>query len=168
MQTLINRPLYQIRQDHINLLTLIEENDGELTPELDQALSITKEEFESKALSYGFITKTFDDTTDVIDKEIKRLQELKQKAAKRSELFKQRLAEAMNEFGIEKLDTPTLKLSFRKSESVEIVDEEKIPEDYLVTKQVTTISKTAIKEAIKEGQIVPGAELKQNRNLQIK
>lgn len=160
--------LYKIRIEHLELLQMIEDNEGEVTPELENELSLTQDLFQEKAISYGYILKTFDDSTSIIEAEIKRLQELKCKAEKRKELFKQRLSDAMIAFGVEKITTPTLTLSFRKSESVEILDEESIPESFTDTKEVTTISKTRIKEAIKQGITVPGAELITKQNLQVK
>ena len=74
----------------------------------------------------------------------------------------------MQQFGVEKIETPTLKLSFRKSESVEIIDEKDVPGNFFETKTVSTVSKTKIKEAIKEGQTIPGAQLITKQNLQIK
>lgn len=168
MNTQLTKPLYQIRQDHYELLSHIEESGGELTPEIEQALQLSEEEFESKAVSYAYVIKGFDGTEDIIDKEIERLSELKEKAVKRKELFKQRLSDAMQQFGVEKIETPTLKLSFRKSESIEITDVTKIAGKYLEEKKTYTISKIKIKESIKEGISVPGAELKTNYNLQIK
>lgn len=152
----------------MRLLFEIEENDGLLEPEQEQALILTEEEFQDKATSYGFVVKTFDDTADTIDKEIKRLQDLKKKAQRRSELFKTQLSEAMIQFGVTEIVSPFLKLSFRKSEAVEIEDEKLIDSEYVESKVVSTISKTKIKEAIKAGIVVKGASLVKKENLQIK
>ena len=162
------KSLYQIREDHLRLLFEIEENDGLLEPEQEQALILTEEEFQDKAVSYGFVVKTFDDTSETIDREIKRLQDLKKKSERRSELFKTRLSEAMIQFNVTEIISPFLKLSFRKSEAVEITDEASIPAEYIESKVVETISKTKIKEAIKAGIAVEGASLIKKQNIQIK
>lgn len=67
-----------------------------------------------------------------------------------------------------KFDTVKVNISYRKSTSVEVVDQDSIPEQYLRT--VTTVSpdKTEIAKALKVGEIVPGTELKENQNIQIK
>ena len=78
---------------------------------------------EQKAVSYGYVIKHFDDSLGAIDTEIERLKALKDTAEGNKEYLKQRLSSAMQEFGYEKITTPTLTLSFRKSESVEITDE---------------------------------------------
>lgn len=114
------KSLYTIRQDHLTLLALIEEAEGELTPEIEGQLALTQEDFQNKAVSYAYVVKGFENTQEVIDKEIKRLTELKKKAAAREELFKNLLSDAMKQFGVEKIETPTLKLFFRKSSPVEL------------------------------------------------
>ncbi len=45
--------LYNIRQDHLVLLNEVEQGEGELTEELANALSITQEQFQEKAISYA-------------------------------------------------------------------------------------------------------------------
>jgi hypothetical protein len=166
--TLLRRSIYDIRMDHVGLIQLIEDNDGEVTPDIEEALMLTSEELEAKALSYGFVVKHFEDEEAIIKAEISRLSLRLAHAQNKKELFKRTLSDAMQQFGIEKIETATLRLSFRKSQSVEILDETIIPEDYVDTKMTTTISKTRIKEALKEGKVVPGASLSTNQNLQIK
>jgi hypothetical protein len=166
---LVNKQsLYNIRIEHLELLQAIEENEGELTPELEQALSLTAEAFQEKAISYGFVLKSFDNNVAIIQNEINRLTLLKQSAENKKELFKARLSEAMQEFGVEKIKTPTLSLSFRKSESVEIINEDLLPPFFKNAKIVETPDKALIKESIKAGQQVPGAQLVTKNNLQIK
>ncbi len=160
--------LYDIRAEHLALLDEIEQNDGELTPALEQALSLTNEQFEQKATSYGFVIKHFDDDINTIQAEIKRLSLIEDVIQRRKELFKERLSNAMQEFGFEKITTPLLTLSFRKSESVEITSEKDLPKDYVEQKISTSPNKQKIRIAIKAGQDVPGAQIVVKNNLQIK
>jgi hypothetical protein len=182
------KSMYQIRGEHLGLLKLIEEADGELTPDIEQALALTAEEFEEKAISYGYVVKMHEDAEDVLDKEIKRLQVLKAKAGKRAETFKNRLDEAMRQFGFEKIQTETLTLSYRKSKPVELAD---VFEDQFlsnVTIEIkpkegapaeisdlieffdvkATVSKTRIGDALKSGATIEGAKIAEKKNLQIK
>lgn len=182
------KSMYQIRGEHLGLLKLIEEAEGELTPEIEEQLMLTKDEFESKAVSYGFVVKSFEDVEEVLDKEIKRLQALKAKAGKRAETFKNRLDIAMREFGFDKIQTETLTLSYRKSKPVELVDEfddsflsqvtieikpkegapveiEKLIE-FFDAKAAPSVKR--IGDALKTGAIVPGAKIAEKKNLQIK
>lgn len=67
-----------------------------------------------------------------------------------------------------KMETPKVKLSYRKSESVNITDIDSIPKKYIKTKTEISADKTNIKKAIKAGQDINGAELVTNINMQVK
>ncbi len=182
------KSMYQIRGEHLGLLKLIEEAEGELTPEIEQAMILTADEFEEKAISYGYVVKMHEDVEEILDKEIKRLTALKQKAAKRADKFKDTLDKAMKEFKIEKIKTETLTLSYRASKPVELVEgfeneflsnvsvevkaKEGAPEcinkliEYFDFKGAA--SKTRIGDALKSGAEVKGAKIVEKKNLQIK
>ena len=65
-------------------------------------------------------------------------------------------------------NTDLYKLSYRKSESVEISNENALPKEFMKEKITTAPDKVAIKEALKNWQEVPWASIKINNNLQIK
>lgn len=58
-------------------------------------------------------------------------------------------------------------ITYRKSSALNIIDEYVIPKKYFV-KQAPKLDKMAIKEAIKSGKKVKGAEIVENKNIQIK
>ena len=66
----------------------------------------------------------------------------------------------------QKFETAKAKISFRKSEAVEIADLDKIPQEYL--KVTYAADKTAIKSALRNGVAIEGAEIVQNNNISIK
>ncbi len=66
--------LYKIREEHLALLSEVEQLDGELTPEIEAALSLTNEQFENKAISYGFVIKRFEDDLTAVNRELERLE----------------------------------------------------------------------------------------------
>jgi hypothetical protein len=74
----------------------------------------------------------------------------------------------MQLFDLTEIKTPTLKINFRKSESVEVENVNLLDPVYVTFKEVRTPDKESIKIAIKNGLEVTGATLKQNLNLQIK
>jgi hypothetical protein len=165
----INNPLslYGIMQEHLELLQQILEADGELTPEMEEALLFNGQEMQKKSMSVAYAIKTLEYNSDILDKEIDRLQSLKQKADNAKEFLKQRLSEAMMLYGIERLDGGNMKLFFRKSEAIVVTDPAQIPEQFLEWKD-PVVSKTKIKASIKAGEEVPGAQLITKQNLQIK
>jgi hypothetical protein len=162
--------LYNILEEHRLLLQKIEELDGEVTPELDEAMNLTKDQFEEKASSYGYMVKHFEDDSAAIDKEIKRLQALQKTADPRAEWFRFKITEGMIAFGFEEVSRNNLRLFFRKSKSVEISDEALIPKEYKTcVPEKWNPDKKAIKDAIDKLDInVPGASVVEKKNLQIK
>ena len=97
----------------------------------------------------------------------------REKAAKnKAESLKRWLAEAL---AGEKFSTAKTAISYRKSESVEILDEDKLivwamgnGHEDLLTFNAPSANKTAIKQALKNGVETPWATIKENYNLQIK
>lgn len=67
----------------------------------------------------------------------------------------------------EKVKEKEFSISWRKSKAVNILDEKKIPADFLI-QQAPKIDKAGIRAALKDGDEVPGAELKENVSIQIK
>lgn len=72
-----------------------------------------------------------------------------------------------NALGGSSFNTNQVAISFRKSEAVE-VDEEVVSRNWMKRKVTYTPDKVAIKNAIKEGKRIRGAELVERSNIQIK
>jgi hypothetical protein len=160
------KSIYQLTTEALEIASLLEEN--ELTPEIEQVLVINQDELKEKALNYAYVIRTFEDDVTSIDNEIKRLRSLKEAKTNSIERLKESISTAMNIYSIEKVESPLLKLSFRKSEAVEITNEEVLPLSFKTEKVTYTPNKVKIKEAIKNGETVFGAILQINYNLQIK
>lgn len=165
----MKKPLYAIEQEYIELAQRIEDAEGELTPELETALSITEQELQVKAVGYGYIIKDSEDTVSAIDAEIKRLQARKKAEQNKAERMKEAISNAMQHFGIHEVKTPTLRLSFRKSERVVGMSFDELPDEFVtVVPEQRKPNLTAIKAAIKEGREVGDYRVETIQNLQIK
>ena len=68
----------------------------------------------------------------------------------------------------EKFETARVRCSYRKTSSVEVVDESIVPKEYIKEKITTAPDKTAIKSAIKDGKEVRGCNLREEYKLSIK
>ena len=68
--------------------------------------------------------------------------------------------------GIRRFETPLAKLSTRRSQAVEVLDEKSIPPAFWIVKK--EVWKSEISQAIKDGEFVPGAQLKENISLTIR
>lgn len=63
-------------------------------------------------------------------------------------------------------ETLRVKVSFRKSESLEVLESAVIPEEYL--KYSVDVNKADLKAAVKAGLVLDGVQLVQRNNIQIK
>jgi hypothetical protein len=164
----MNQSIYKIQNEFQLIIAEVINNDGEITPELETALNINKEQLQSKAVDYCYVIKQLDYDCEQIDNEIARLNKLKKVRSNLTDRLKNTVSSAMQLYDVEKIETPLIKLSFRNSESVEITNEQQLDACFIVTKTVTTPDKKAIKDAIKSGVLVCGATISYNKNLQIR
>lgn len=160
--------IYDITNEFLQLESQLIENEGELTSEIESALQINKDELQHKGIQYGYVIKSLEDGIDSIDNEIKRLQAIKKTSETAIDRLKTTLTNAMNLFEITELKTPTLKINFRKSEVVIVDDVNALDKEYKIIKVTEQADKIKIKQALKDGLTVIGAELFTNQNIQIK
>lgn len=156
--------LYNIKNEYLNLAAMLAE--GELTPELEDALIINEQNFTEKAINYGYVIKTFESETDILENEIKRLNALKTARNKAINKLKDTISDAMQLYNINEVNAPTFVMNFRKSESIEVSD--LLDPKYINEKISYQPDKIAIKKAIKEGKEVRGAVILTNYNLQLR
>jgi hypothetical protein len=158
--------LYNITKE-MRLLAL-ELEEGELTPELEQSLMITQEQLQEKAVQYAYAIRNVEIDSQAIDNEIKRLKAMKEAKDNAIDRMKEAVRNAMLASGIDKIESSLFKLSLRRSEYVEVVNIDQLPEMLTTVKKTVSADKVKIKEAIKSGLTVEGAVLVENFSLQIK
>lgn len=102
-------------------------------------------------------------------KKEKKFFEAKQKESEaKAEKFKETIKNAMQLSQKDTVDAGEFKVSFRKSKQVRIVDETKIPLEYMIEKHEYKPDKNELKKLLKLGVDVAGVELVENRNLQVR
>lgn len=150
--------LYEIDEAIMNCIdaetgeVLDEERLNELSIERDKKL-------ESVALWY----KNLSSDAEQYKREKQYFDEKQKQAEKKAEGLKNYLSVALNG---QAFNTTRVKIGFRTSFSVEILDLEKIGKDFL--KYEPKPDKKAIKDAIENGEIIEGAALVEKNNIQIK
>jgi len=164
--------LWQLTQEELSFIALMEENGGELTDEIAEELAIRRDNFSHKAEAYAKFILKLESEAEQAAAEIKRIQALKKAKENTVARLRESLLAALMVFteedakGIRRYETPLAKLSTRKSQAVEVLDEQLIPADFWVIKK--EVSKSTISQAIKDGEEVPGAQLKDNISLSIR
>ena len=122
-------------------------------------------DYEEKVENYIKVIKNNEADIEARKNEIKRLTELNKADERKNERMKEVLKESMDLTGHERVDTKLFKVSFRKSEAVE-VDDLLLPESYKVATYKP--DKKRLKEDLKNGFEILGAELVERKNLSIR
>lgn len=108
---------------------------------------------------------------NAIDEEIKRLQEYKKITKNKIDRYKEYVKSNMDLLGLEKISTDLGVISIAKSPiSVEILDEQQIPDEYKEVVTTIKVDKKKIADNFKEtGEIIDGVNIiTNNTNLRIK
>lgn len=122
-------------------------------------------DYEEKVENYIKVIKNIESDVEARKNEIKRLTELNKADEKKKDHLKETLSTSMQLTGHERVDTPLFKVSFRKSQAVE-VDETVLPESYKVA--TWKPDKKRLKEDLKNGLEIVGATLVERKNLSIR
>jgi hypothetical protein len=164
----MNNSIFKISSDMQMIINHIMENGGEITPDVENQLMIKQDELRTKSISYANVIRAMEYETKTIDAEIKRLQDLKRVRTNTVDRLKTALSTSMQVCGLELIEDATTKINFRKSTSLEIIDETKVPNEFKTQVITTKVDKNAIKAKIKQGDTIDGVELIENQNIQIK
>lgn len=156
--------LFNIDEELYKVYNEIENNGGEMTPELEAALEITEAERQTKGEGYVHVIKQLRSQSEMIKNEAKRLYDLAKKYENSASVLSDKLLESVVAHG--QIKTAFVTISSRKSKSVTITDESLLGAEFMRIK--TEPNKTAIKEAIEAGQEVQGALIVENYSLNIK
>ena len=122
-------------------------------------------DYEEKVENYIKVMKNLEADIEARKNEIKRLTDLNKADEKKKDHLKETLSASMILTGHERVDTPLFKVSFRKSQAVE-VDELVLPESYKVA--TWKPDKKRLKEDLKNGLEIVGASLVERKNLSIR
>lgn len=114
----------------------------------------------------GLYIKNLGALIDAIKAEEKALAERRKAYEYKVDRIKDYIVDSIVEFG--GVETAKIKMYNKKSESIEIVDESIIDEQYMRVKISKSPDKVLIKQKIVAGEVVEGAILVTNNNLQIK
>lgn len=128
-------------------------------------------ELEAKAVSVGYVIKNMEAARDARANEAKRLSEEGKAIDKKIDGLKQYLQGNMQRTGIGNIDGPVFSISLQNNPAaVHVLDESIIPADYFKQPPPPppSLDKNLVKQAIKDGHSVPGAELRQSQRLVIK
>lgn len=160
--------LYEIADEYQSLLdNLCDQETGEINETVANRLQELDKPLQDKCLNTVRAMKSLEYECEAIESERKNMQAREKALKAKVKWINDYLLTNMEKADIKEISCPQFVIRLRKNpESVEIYDEDVIPEEYTQTK--VEISKQAIRLAIAGGMEVPGARLVQKNSLSIK
>jgi hypothetical protein len=188
--------LYKIQETYLSIMREAEENEGVISEESNELLVITQEKFKEQAEELAKVIKTLEAEVSFAEAEIERIKTFILYKNNFIDRLKSNLVEALKMFGekdpkkdIWRYTAGTFKLGTRQSESVKIDDDfidnkykveiiktklpygtaAKIIDTLNIQVEVThEVPKTEIKDKLKAGEKIEGAELVSKHSLNLK
>jgi len=129
-----------------------------------------RQALDSKADSYCWVIEHLRGQAAYRQQQAKRLVELARSEESRADALEESLVLVLTRLQptATRFSFPHHELTSRKSQAVEIDDEDSLPPEWLTLKSTSQPDKTAIKEALKAGHSIPGANLISRRSWRIR
>lgn len=162
--------LYDIKEE---LLTAIEYGCDPETGEqlegydLENKLNELSMKLDDKIENIGAYIKNLRADSDAFGNEIDVLKNRKKAIDNKINRLTEYLSKFMKDNEIDKLSTPKVKISFRKSQKVNVTDINKLPKKFISEKVTIEPIKTLLKQYLKTNKL-DGAELLDCKNINIK
>lgn len=128
------------------------------------ALDALKLERDTKIENISLWIKNLNSDAEALKAEKNAFAERERTAKNKADQLKKYLTECLEGSSFK---TEKVSISFRKSESIEVEDVYKVPEEFLKYKE-PDVDKMAIKRILKAGNMVTGCRLVEKQNIQIK
>lgn len=147
------------------------EDDGCTQDELDEALRIVQEiegSFQDKCRNIAAYIKNLQADADAIKSAQDAMDKRRKSITAKADRMRAFLLSGMKLAGVDRVEFPEFVVSHKLNpEAVKIADGAQIPAEYLRMPEPEP-NKTAIKEALKHGKIIPGCTLERGEKLEIK
>ena len=147
--------------------TAIDPETGELNEEALTAFEALQVERDERIENIGCWIKNLNADAAALKEEAKNMNERAKRAERKADSLKRYLEAALHG---EKFQSTRVAISWRKTTSVEVDEAEvpELPEQYVRRKVTVEADKTAIKDALKAGEVIEGCRLVEKQSIQIK
>ena len=156
MQEQPKRTLVEIAGDFENLLSEITHGEGEITPELEEALKSTGEELWKKIDAYGHVDARLEQEQEFLKKKADTLYARAKRAEMARERMKNILKDVMVNLGLNDVAGVDYTFKLVKMKDKLVIDESMLPPIYFKQEVVEKVSKELIQQHIDKGEQVPG------------
>lgn len=160
----MSKSLFLIDKDYLEVYHLLMEQDGEVTQDLELAISENDAQFLSKIQGYASVVKHIEAEEAAYQTYLKRISSEMSKLSKAKSRLLESVEKSMRLRGESKIETPLMTFSFRKSTRVFLDDksedfdwEKSVPSEYLKSEVKYSCDKRELKTFIESALV--GAEV---------
>ena len=157
-----------IQEEIANMLDV---PDTELSEEQIEIMNSYLDELatqeESKVDSFGQFLRIESARAEALRAESQRLAARARAAENRINFLKMKYMQIMEQHGLQKVRGQVYSMSVRTTDVVQITDEQALPQEYVTQKITTAPDKVALRDALKAGAVVPGAQLAKSYSLRV-
>lgn len=153
--------LYEITDAYLSL------DEAEKTEEIIKVLDGIKDEFDKKAENTVKVIRNFEADIQALRDEEKRLADKRRSLEKKKKDLKEYLYFNMERLNLRKVNAGIFDINIQKNpQSIKILDEATIPDKYKIASY--RIDKKTLKDDIKNGVEIEGAQLVQTEGIRIR
>jgi hypothetical protein len=165
-----NLSLYQLSGNYLEALDFLTDPEADLPIEaINDTLEALGGELEDKAINVAKFMRNMEAAAEAIKIAEADMAKRRKALESRVKWLKDYLKGNMEACGISKIECPYFKIAIQANPAaVNILDESSVPEQFKEQVINWKIDKAAIKDAIKGGETVPGAELANGTRLTIR
>lgn len=158
--------LYELTQSYQDILDLAE--SAEDNAHLIEALNVLEDELNTKFENIGKVIQSLDADVEAINNEMKRLQEKKKAIDSNKQNLKNYVEYEMEKVGKDKIKTTLFNFNIQNNPpSLDVINDAYIPKEFYEEQQ-PKLNKRELLNAIKNGDVIKGVEIKQSRGLRIR
>ena len=166
--------LYEITTEYRQALAVLNDADlTDLSPDeqqdlINDTLAVFEDKFQTKALAIGAFIANLELEAEALKVIEQRIQKRRKSNESKAQWLKEYLHVNMEMMNLIDIKDNQIRLTIRKNPpKVVIANDLLLPDDFKESQVTILIRKNLIADAIKQGQIVPGAYLQNGTRLQI-
>jgi phage host-nuclease inhibitor protein Gam len=160
--------LYEIKEQYEKLGDMLEESQGEITPDISDLMNSIDDQRNGKIDNICRYIRNLETQGAGYINEIQRLKTNLDTSINKINSLKNLISWFFNSQGINKMETDLFKLRIQKNPpSIDVYDPDSIPKEFDIVETIHKIDKKTIMEKLKSGEDIPGARIKQGEHLRI-
>lgn len=165
----MTKTLMELMRDAGRIEEMLIESAGEFTDEISQEMAKHEIDLMQKVDAYGFVISDLSARRDYAMQRMKEWESVVRRCESAQESIENRLRLIFTEMNCNALNGREFQLRLQTNPpGVDVFNPESIPGEFITTEMRTSINKRAILEALKAGQDVPGAVMKQGTRIALK